>query len=144
MIRAFKSKKQKLQIATTIVVLFSIFISNNTFGQEKNRISKNPSSISRMHEFPGGQDALLDYITQNIHYSEAAKRKGIQGKVIVTFLVNEEGDIEDIVVIKSVDPELNDEVIRMVKSMPKWKPGGLESTYDGKTRFSAIKVPRYP
>lgn len=76
-----------------------------------------------MPEFPGGDEALLKFIYDNVKYPEEAQNTGVHGRVLVQFVVNKKGSIKDIEVHKSVHPLLDKEAIRVVKSMPKWKPG---------------------
>ena len=90
-----------------------------------------------MPQFPGGDGALLDYIKKNLRYPTEAKNKGIQGRVIVRFCIETDGSISDVKVVKPVDSLLNNEAVRIVKSMPKWKPGGMMSK--GKTELKRIK-----
>ena len=77
----------------------------------------------KMPSFPGGQDALFDFIEKNIKYPKGAEDYGIQGRVILTFIVKKDGSLSDVRVAKSVDPALDKEAVRLVKSMPKWSPG---------------------
>ena len=79
--------------------------------------------VEQMPEFPGGAQALFGYIAKNIRYPKAAEDAGIQGRVIVTFVVMKDGSIGEVKVAKGVSPELDGEAVRCVKSMPKWKPG---------------------
>ena len=74
-------------------------------------------------EFPGGQEALMKYVSENIHYPADAQKKGIQGRVICNFIVRKDGSIADVKVVRGVDPLLDKEAIRMINSMPKWQPG---------------------
>ncbi|MCQ2348584.1 MAG: energy transducer TonB [Paludibacteraceae bacterium] len=74
-------------------------------------------------EFPGGTQAMMKYLSENIKYPVIAQENGIQGRVICQFVVNKDGSIVDINVVRSVDPSLDKEAIRVIKSMPKWKPG---------------------
>ena len=67
--------------------------------------------------------ACLKYLSQNIKYPVMAQENGIQGRVIVQFVVNSDGSIVDPVVVRSVDPSLDREALRVIQSMPKWKPG---------------------
>ena len=90
-----------------------------------------------MPQYPGGDGALLDYIKKNLRYPQEAKNKGIQGRVIVRFIIETDGSISDVKVVKPVDSLLNNEAVRIVKSMPRWKPGGLMSK--GKTELKRIK-----
>lgn len=79
--------------------------------------------VEQMPEFNGGNSALMNYLRENIEYPKAAQDKGMQGRVIVQFVVNTDGSIVDAEVVRSVDPELDKEAIRVVSNMPKWKPG---------------------
>ena len=88
--------------------------------------------VEEMPQFPGGQAALLEYLAKNIKYPVVAEENGIQGRVIVTFVVERDGSITDVKVVKSVDPSLDKEASRVVKAMPKWQPG--------KQNGSAVRV----
>ena len=81
--------------------------------------------VNQMPEFPGGQQVLFDYLSQNIRYPD--KANGAQGRVIVTFVVEQDGSISNVEIAKSAGNKwLDQEGIRLVKSMPKWKPGRLK------------------
>ena len=88
--------------------------------------------VEQMPSFPGGQAALLEYLSKNIKYPVVAEENGIQGRVIVTFVVERDGSITDVRVVKSVDPSLDKEAQRVVRSMPHWIPG--------KQNGSAVRV----
>ena len=90
-----------------------------------------------MPQFPGGDKALKEFIQKNLRYPTEAMKKGIQGRVIVTFNVETDGSITDAKVVKAVDSLLNNEALRIVKSMPKWQPGGMMSK--GKTVLTKYK-----
>ena len=80
--------------------------------------------VEQMPEFlGGGMAAVLEYIQKNMQYPESAKKNGTQGRVTVQFVIDKEGNVTEPKVIRSVDKELDAEAIRLVKSMPKWKPG---------------------
>ena len=79
--------------------------------------------VGQMPEFPGGKDAMFQYLVDNMKFPDAARTKKIEGLVVVNFIVDEEGKLSNIKVIKSVSPELDREAMRMVKAMPQWKPG---------------------
>ena len=79
--------------------------------------------VEQMPSFPGGNAALMNYLSQNIKYPVIAEENGIQGRVIVQFVVGKDGHISDVKVAKSVDPSLDKEAVRVVKGMPKWIPG---------------------
>ena len=73
--------------------------------------------------FPGGMGEMMKYLQENIKYPEQAKSNGVQGRVIVQFVVNKDGSISNDTVVRSVDPLLDAEAIRVVRSMPNWTPG---------------------
>ncbi len=79
-------------------------------------------------EFPGGINALVKFLSDNLKYPTVCKELKIQGKVLVKFTVKSDGSIGNVRVTKSVDTRLDKEAIRLVKSMPRWTPG----TQDGK------------
>lgn len=83
------------------------------------------SVVDEMPEFPNGDGALMKYLQEHINYPIAARENRIQGRVIVSFIVNEDGSISDVKVKKSVDPDLDKEAVRVVQSMPNWKPGRM-------------------
>ena len=88
--------------------------------------------VEEMPSFPGGQGALMSYLASNIKYPVVAQENGVQGRVIVSFVVERDGSISDVRVARSVDPSLDREAQRVVKSMPRWKPG--------KQNGSAVRV----
>ena len=73
--------------------------------------------------FPGGNEALMKWLNKNLKYPASAQENNIQGRVMVQFVVNKDGSIVDPKVIKSVDPALDKEALRVVSVMPKWQPG---------------------
>ncbi len=79
--------------------------------------------VEKMPSFPGGQQALMKYLNENIRYPVIAQENGVQGRVIVQFTVRKDGNIDDVKVVRSADPSLDKEAIRLVKSMPAWEPG---------------------
>ena len=79
--------------------------------------------VEQMPSFPGGQGALMQYLANNIKYPVVAQENGVQGRVVVSFVVERDGSITDVQVVRSVDPSLDREAQRVVKSMPKWIPG---------------------
>ena len=88
--------------------------------------------VEQMPSFPGGKDALNQFLSSNIKYPVEAEEKGIQGRVICTFIVERDGSISDAKPAISVDPLLDKEALRVISSMPKWNPG--------KQRGSAVRV----
>lgn len=92
------------------------------------RWQKFPGTREVPPEFPGGITALVQFLSKNLKYPTVCKEQKIQGKVLVKFTVKSDGSISNIRVTKSVDPYLDKEAVRVVKSMPRWIPG----TQDGK------------
>ena len=88
--------------------------------------------VEQMPSFPGGQAALMSYLSNNIKYPQIAMENGVQGRVVCTFVVERDGSITDIRVVRGVDPSLDKEAIRVLKSMPHWIPG--------KQNGSAVRV----
>ena len=79
--------------------------------------------VEQMPSYPGGNGALMQYLSSHIKYPVIAEENGIQGRVICTFIVERDGSITDVRIAKSVDPSLDKEAVRVVSSMPKWIPG---------------------
>lgn len=82
--------------------------------------------VDKMPEFWGGSEELINFLSLNIIYPPDAMRKRISGRVICSFVVGDDGKISDIVVLKSVHPSLDAEAVRVIKSMPNWKPGSID------------------
>lgn len=88
--------------------------------------------VEEQPEFPGGQAAMMKFLSDNIRYPVIAQENGIQGRVICNFVVERDGSITDVQVVRGVDPSLDREAIRVIQQMPRWKPG--------KQRGSAVRV----
>ena len=87
---------------------------------EENKIHE---IVEQMPSFPGGMSALMSWLSQNIKYPVIAAENGVKGRVIVQFVVEKDGSITDVQVVKSVDPSLDKEAARVIKSMPHWIAG---------------------
>lgn len=81
------------------------------------------ATAEKMPEFPGGSSALFQYLNKNIKYPVVPQEQGIQGRVIIQFVVDKDGTITNPVVVRSIDPYLDKEALRVIKAMPKWNPG---------------------
>ena len=88
--------------------------------------------VEQMPSFPGGNAALMKYLSENVKYPVVAQENGVQGRVVVSFVVEKDGHITDVKVVRSVDPSLDKEAARVVRSMPSWIPG--------KQNGSAVRV----
>lgn len=82
--------------------------------------------------FPGGNAAMMKFLSENIKYPVIAQENGIQGRVICNFVVEKDGSITDVQVVRGVDPSLDKEAVRVIQQMPRWKPG--------KQRGQAVRV----
>ncbi|NEN25208.1 TonB family protein [Cryomorpha ignava] len=81
------------------------------------------TTIESMPDYPGGEEAMMMYLANAITYPADAKEEGVEGEVVVSFLIGTEGWIEDINILKSVHPSIDTEVIRIMSAMPQWTPG---------------------
>ncbi|SFK91722.1 outer membrane transport energization protein TonB [Porphyromonadaceae bacterium KH3CP3RA] len=88
--------------------------------------------VEEQPEFPGGNAAMMKFLSDNIRYPVIAQENGISGRVICNFVVERDGSITDVQVVRGVDPSLDREAIRVIQQMPRWKPG--------KQRGSAVRV----
>jgi len=79
--------------------------------------------VEQKPQFPGGEAALMKYIRDNMQYPSIAQENGIQGRVVVRFVVSKDGSVRDVTVMRGVDPSLDKEAIRVVKSLPNFIPG---------------------
>ncbi|MDO5664652.1 MAG: TonB family protein [Bacteroidia bacterium] len=88
--------------------------------------------VEEQPEFPGGNTAMMKFLNENVKYPIIAQENGIQGRVITNFVVERDGSITDVQVVRGVDPSLDKEAVRVIQSMPRWKAG--------KQRGSAVRV----
>ena len=79
--------------------------------------------VEQMPSFPGGSKKLVEYLSEKTRYPKDLEETCIQGRVILTFVVERDGSISDVKVVRSLDPLLDKEAVRVVSSMPKWIPG---------------------
>ena len=114
-----------------ILIAFVVFLVVKAMNVAKAKLEKpaepEPEKVFDMVEqmptFPGGQQELMSYLGKNIKYPTIAQENGTQGRVIIQFVVERDGSITDVRVARGVDPYLDKEAVRVVKSMPKWIPG---------------------
>lgn len=96
-----------------------------------------PRDLDDLPVFPGGMSQLVRWLTQNLKYPESAKNEKVAGKVIVSFVVNTNGTVSDVKLVKSVDQRLDREAVRVVKMMPEWQPGLMK----GKPCKTLVNLP---
>ena len=117
---------QESQDETTVIYATPVKTSENEVAIQVAPIDKDDEVfmvVEEQPEYPGGTEALLNFLRENINYPEYCKENKIQGRVIVTFVVEKDGSIVEAEVVKSVSDELDAEALRVVNLMPKWKPG---------------------
>jgi len=93
--------------------------------------------VEQLPEFPGGAVALMKWLTQNLRYPDAARRRKLQGRVVTQFIVNADGSLSDLKVVEPVDPQLDREALRVLRMMPAWKAGNQ----DGKPCRTMVCIP---
>jgi len=124
-----------------LLILIS-FYSLSCVGQNKeshsidsSKIIKEPPMINP--QFPGGDNAMFKFLAKKTRYPAVAREQNIQGTIYLSFIVQEDGSITNIKVLKGLGGGLDEEAIRVIQLMPKWLPG----IYDGKPRETTINFP---
>lgn len=116
-----------LLIGALMIVFSKATMAQTNSGDSAHKIEGDSERIydivEQMPSFPGGNQALFQYISSHIKYPASAAEAGLQGRVIVTFVVEPDGSITNVKVSKSVDAALDKEALRLVSSMPRWIPG---------------------
>lgn len=113
-------KNVSLKVALMMLVLLFSFTTSTAQTKKNNMVY---DVVEVMPQFPGGQTAMLKYIMENIKYPKQIMEEGIQGRVTVSFIVEKDGRVSNVRLLRSVQPLLDKEAVRVVKSMPKWSPG---------------------
>ena len=106
-----------------LLVAIALFCSTSVVAQTEVEDDAIFVVAENVPEFPGGTDSLYAYIARNIKYPEAAKMEKIEGRVYVTFVVEKDGQVSNAKILRDIGGGCGQEAIRVVKSMPKWKPG---------------------
>ena len=126
-----KQRGEIVRVRFTLPIMFRLTVETQPVNQPTTSSAEMQVSsdstifviVEMQPEFPGGDVARMDYISQNTRYPERAKNAGISGRVITHFVVEKDGSISNAEIIRGVDPELDAEALRLVRSMPKWTPG---------------------
>ena len=108
---------------TDVAIRNDIAVNTNESEEKKEVANKVFDVVEQMPSFPGGNEALMKFLQDNVKYPVVAQENGVQGRVVVSFVVEKDGSITDVKVVRSVDPSLDKEAARVVKSMPRWIPG---------------------
>lgn len=113
----------KKLILMSLMAVFCI----STVSAQKTVVSKKNQKVfdvvEQMPEFPGGMEALVKYMAENMKYPEDAKKQLVEGRVLVQFIVETDGSVSNTEVLKRVFPSLDAEAVRVISGMPKWIPG---------------------
>lgn len=112
-----------------IVLLIGMALPLFSYSQNNNNAVKGEGAeyaineLDQQPEFPNGNEGLGKYLSENIKYPKKALKKNIMGKVHVQFVIDKTGKVTDVVAVRGVDKSLDKEAVRVIKSMPNWKPG---------------------
>ena len=130
----FESKTRSAESYPNSYIEIDLIIEHNSDNKNikppnpnaNNNSAVNNSLNKTAAEYPGGEAALKVYFTKEIQYPAAAKKKDIQGRVIVSFTIDSSGKIKDAKIIRNIHPLIDTEALRLVKNMPDWKPAMIE------------------
>ena len=134
-----RRKKQFRQLSLHVVVLAAAVMLSCGTAMAQNVQSKQRTNVAQKSEkvydvvdlppsFPGGAAAMLSWISNHIQYPALAKENDISGRVVVQIIVEKDGSVSNVKIVRSVDPSLDREAVRVVSSMPKWTPGRINGT----------------
>ncbi|MBP5241941.1 MAG: energy transducer TonB [Bacteroidales bacterium] len=116
------------KIVLSLVMLLAVAALSAQNAGSKNNVKESVDeptfiTVEQMPEFPGGQEGLVNYLVENLNYPEKAKAEKITGKVYVSFVVEKDGSISNVKVLRDIGYGCGEEAVRVVKAMPRWKPG---------------------
>ncbi|MBQ2852731.1 MAG: energy transducer TonB [Bacteroidales bacterium] len=103
-----------------LIMFFMAFVSVSAYSQSDDEVY---IMVEKRAEFPGGQSEMLKYIQDNRQYPDEAKENDVHGKVLVSFIVERDGTLSDVKVKRGIGSGCDEEAVRVITSMPKWKPG---------------------
>ena len=138
-----KQRGQAVRVKYTLPVMFRL---SNDSSESKPAKAKREAKVDEngeymvceeMPEYPGGMAECMKYLSKNVKYPEDCKKEGVQGRVIAQFVVDKDGSIQDVKVVRGIHPSLDKEAIRVIEGMPKWKPG----KQDGQTVKVKYTIP---
>jgi len=121
-----KTKKNRLGLTTYALYLpflACLLLSIHAWSQGTQSENTPRLAVESMPVFPGGDAALMQYISNNLRYPISAQEAGIEGRVTIRFVVDQDGSIKNVEVIRALDPACDEEATRVIKAMPKWTPG---------------------
>ncbi|RJP73575.1 MAG: energy transducer TonB [Ignavibacteriales bacterium] len=129
-------KQIRFLFVLTLMLVSVLAINKTSYAQEVQK-EKVYTDADVLPEYPGGIDALIKEIVQNIKYPQKAKEENIQGKVLVQFVVKKDGSVTDVKVLEGIDKACDEEAVRVVKELKQFKPG----TKDGKAVAVQMVLP---
>jgi protein TonB len=125
-------------LATLSVLALLLMVNTNAMAQSKKTSNdKVFEKVEDMPEFPGGEQAMMDFVAKNVQYPKEAMEKEISGRVLVGFIVEKDGSVNEVKIVRGIGGGCDEEAVRVVKAMPKWKPG----KQDGKTVRVSYTMP---
>ena len=115
--------KRLIMMSLMAICCLTTVLAQKTVVSQKDQKEDPFNVVEDMPAFPGGMEAMIQFISSNIQYPADAKKQKVDGRVLVNFVVEKDGSITEVKVVKPTFPSLDAEAIRVVKAMPKWKPG---------------------
>ena len=115
--------KRMIMMSLMAICCLTTVLAQKTVVSQKDQKEEPFDVVEDMPAFPGGMEAMIQFISSNIQYPADAQKQKVDGRVMVNFVVEKDGSITEVKVIKPTFPSLDAEAIRVVKAMPKWKPG---------------------
>lgn len=129
-------KAKNALMVLSLLLVGSVFGQGSSQGQEEKAPSSETfipvdsvfdlSEVMEQPEFPGGMELMYDYLSKNIRYPDLARQENAQGTVYVRFIVDEEGELGQVEIMRGVRSDLDEETMRVVREMPRWIPGRVE------------------
>ncbi|NVN96263.1 MAG: energy transducer TonB [Bacteroidetes bacterium] len=116
--------RKTIQLISAIVIIISYNFSNQLFSQNITHNNDTIVHIEQQPDFPGGSKVMLDFLHKNLHYPRIDKKNGIEGTVTVGFVVEKDGSITNVKILRSnLSTDCDEEAMRVIKLMPRWTPG---------------------
>ncbi len=123
MLNLLKKERMKKLVMMSLMAIFCL----TTINAQKTVVSKKNQKVydvvEKMPQYPGGMVALFEFLEKNLKYPADAQKQKVEGRVIVSFIVETDGSISDINIVRKVFPSLDEEAVRLLGMMPRWSPG---------------------
>lgn len=123
-----KQRGQAVNVKYTVPINFKLDGENSDVENTEDEEVMIFRAVEDMPEFPGGEKALWNYFAENVQYPKSAQENKVQGKVFVSFVIAKDGSVQNAKVVRSVNPAIDKEALRVINSMPKWTPGAQRGT----------------